>query len=868
MKIGRYQLLEPLGAAGGPDPVFAAYHPELDRKVALRRVKTGAGQLLRQAQATARLSHANVLAVFDAFSEGDEVIIVTELVLGETLADWLRGGRTVPEVLGHLRAAGTGLAAAHAAGILHGDFRPHHVLISPSGRTLVTELGLATHLEPGEQLAPEQRAGAPASPQADQYAFCRTAWDALYGASPARGSVPARIRRALERGLRERPDARHASMDALLRAFAPRRPRALRTLALGAGIAAALCLPAVLLTRSAQDTQRRCAAEASSLDALWGPAEKARIGERLQSVGKGYAADVWHSVEARLEQQSARWRALRQDACAQPHTLRATCLDHWKEQLRVLTRMYAQADAVTLENALLAAWAMRPVEECTNASAALGDEPDTRQRLEDWNDQRAKLLIPLTLYHLHREQEALAKARELEPELRRAGTPGLNAELDLLLGNILYELGQTGAASERFRASIDAALAASRDDVAAEAMIRMGAYSAVLPSNIPESERWTRLAAALLARRPVKNDRLELELRFAIAGRQLQERKLLDAERTVQEALAFDPQVLAANPEVTSALVRHLSDIYANLGKVDEARRLARSFKDTTARLFGPSHPKVGIALNQVATVEARAGNVAEAIELYRKAEEITAAAYGPTQLSLSAMALNEGVALLNLRRLDEALVAARRSIEIASINGARYADVVSAYALAARVLLDQRKLEQAQEAIAQGWKITAAAGGDSHPRAQLLWTAEGRLRLARCDFAGAQVALEKALELRERTSGPSSRQVGGALTELGELALRRHDTASALRWLERAAVARKTEPMDSEVAMTHYALARALRRHGDLARARELGEDALRRYRGRPDLESEAASVERWLKGADEEHLRPFERACPGERP
>jgi serine/threonine protein kinase len=187
LKLGRYSLLHPLGA-GATGVVYAAYDPELDRKVALKiiRPSSGAegsaggseasesalaaqrGRLFREAQAMARLSHPNVIAVHDVGAVQGEVFIAMEFVEGTTLAGWLeqqpRGWR---EILETFILAGRGLAAAHAAGVVHRDFKPENVLVGKDGRVRVTDFGLArseTRLVPisGERapVAPSSRAAA------------------------------------------------------------------------------------------------------------------------------------------------------------------------------------------------------------------------------------------------------------------------------------------------------------------------------------------------------------------------------------------------------------------------------------------------------------------------------------------------------------------------------------------------------------------------------------------------------------------------------------------------------------------------------------------------------------------------------------
>ena len=139
-RVGRYQILDRVGR-GGMGEVYAAYHPDLDRRIALKVVhESGAAatdrqaRLLREARAIARLSHPNVVAVYDAGTVADRVYVAMEFVEGMTIDRWLAAARrSWREILRVFVAAGRGLAAAHAAGLVHRDFKPQNVMIARDG---------------------------------------------------------------------------------------------------------------------------------------------------------------------------------------------------------------------------------------------------------------------------------------------------------------------------------------------------------------------------------------------------------------------------------------------------------------------------------------------------------------------------------------------------------------------------------------------------------------------------------------------------------------------------------------------------------------------------------------------------------------
>ncbi|MCK8499933.1 protein kinase domain-containing protein [Myxococcus fulvus] len=227
-QVGRYVLLRRLGQ-GGMGVVYAAYDPDLDRKVALKLLhpdgrhdesEEARARLLREAQAMARVSHPHVIPVFDVGMWGDQVFVAMELVDGGTLASWLKESpRSWREILTRYVDAGRGLEAAHAAGLVHRDFKPANVLISRAGRVYVMDFGLARPIgelreedplpeETRETLAsgrrmldttltghgalvgtpnymsPEQFRGATLDGRTDQFSFCAALYGALYGARP------------------------------------------------------------------------------------------------------------------------------------------------------------------------------------------------------------------------------------------------------------------------------------------------------------------------------------------------------------------------------------------------------------------------------------------------------------------------------------------------------------------------------------------------------------------------------------------------------------------------------------------------------------------------------------------------------------
>jgi eukaryotic-like serine/threonine-protein kinase len=266
LKIGRFILLERIGA-GSMGEIYAAYDDRLDRKVAIKLLHDGLDtspsarqRLLREAQTLARLSHPNVVHVYEVGEFQGRVFIAMEFVAGRTLREWLHTSAppvrrpTMPEILRHFIAAGRGLEAAHDAGLVHRDFKPANVLIGDDGRARVVDFGLARAviqpLLPGSvavdpqtpdaalddpellrrvitqttvgrllgtpgYMSPEQLRGEEADHRSDQFSFCVALYEALHGKRPFAGDTLDQLRQTVQSGV-IRESSRHIRVPASL----------------------------------------------------------------------------------------------------------------------------------------------------------------------------------------------------------------------------------------------------------------------------------------------------------------------------------------------------------------------------------------------------------------------------------------------------------------------------------------------------------------------------------------------------------------------------------------------------------------------------------------------------------------------------
>ena len=205
----RYRLDRPLGH-GGMATVFLARDTELDRPVAVKVLDAAdeglRARFVREARLAARLSHPNVVSVFDAGEDGGRPYIVMEHVEGQTVAELLaRRGRLPPdEARGLALQAARGLAHAHAAGLVHRDIKPQNLLLREDGTLKVADFGIARAAEdtsltqPGTvlgtaaYLAPEQARGEQATPASDVYSLGAVLYELLTGRPPLETAAPVR----------------------------------------------------------------------------------------------------------------------------------------------------------------------------------------------------------------------------------------------------------------------------------------------------------------------------------------------------------------------------------------------------------------------------------------------------------------------------------------------------------------------------------------------------------------------------------------------------------------------------------------------------------------------------------------------------
>ncbi|HEU0029218.1 MAG TPA: tetratricopeptide repeat protein [Kofleriaceae bacterium] len=771
--VGPY-VIERLVGVGGMGVVYAAHDPRLDRQVALKLIRhetDGARRddyverLRRESKALARLSHPNVTVVYDLGTADDEIYVAMEYVAGTNLRAWLLDARRgVREIVATFTRAGRGLAAAHAAGLVHRDFKPDNVLLGSDGSVKVTDFGLARLDDDGTAIpapvqafaegsnqhaitrtgalvgtpaymAPEQFVGGTIDGRADQFAFCVALYEALYGERPFRGDtieqlrnavlagrvvpargnrVSARIRRALVRGLSASPDERFPSMDALVSALAPRRGRlafAIGGLAVVTAGSVALAATTWLAQPAAQEP---CKGASAEVEQTWNTARRDAIRQAFVATGVTGADKTWSDVERRIDRYLGGWAAMHGETCEATHVhhqqseavldLRMTCLERRRAEVDALLGVLGRPDADVVHHAREAVDRLESTTRCADVEA-LGRRvalPRDPVQRGHYEALRRRLDLAVALVDVARLEPALASLTQIATEAAAAELPALEAEAQQARGKVLTEAGKNEDAEQALFRALVRAQAARADDLVAMTAIDLAHVTGYRLQRTADGLRWADFAAAAIA------------------------------------AKGGDDSMLIRLDNVRGTIYERAS----KLAEAEQAQRRAlelaeRKAPDTTlhAEVLGALGSNLGMQ-----------GKLGDAVVMLEKALAIRERIFGTVHLLTASTRMNLANALGTMQRYDEALAQFKQALA-------------------------------AQEALlgADGFNVSTTLGN------------MGQMLVDKGDFDAARPLLERALRIREQTRGPDDPSVARTLADLGYLAVDSNDLRTGLERFTRA---------------------------------------------------------------------------------
>jgi len=879
-RIGKFLILRVLGA-GGMGVVYAAYDEELDRKVAIKLLRAGIGDLdrgaarmLREAQAMARLSHPNVAQIHEVGEIDERVFIAMEFIDGHDAREWqTRATRDWREVLSVYLQAGHGLAAAHAAGLIHRDFKPDNVLVGDDGRVCVADFGLVLTGEESQAaaealpsvstlrsgsglntrltatqafvgtpayMAPEQHLHDPVDARADQFSFCASLYEALHGVRPfagvtreeicngmllgkmvpppRRNEVPAHIHAALLRGLAVDREHRWPDMHALLLALAP-RPR--HALLLGAGLASLLLAGVVGAQAVAGGDASACAGAAAQLAPVWDPTRREAVRTAFARTTLPLAGHTSERVVTLLDDYADAWARTYRAACEahqrgeQSSDLldrRMRCLASRLADLGAVADVLADVDDAVAERAVQTAAALPPISRCSDSEALLAGLTPPRVIADVVARARAQLSGAAANRRAGRVESAKRLVEQATVAARALDYPPLLAEALQIRGEVEDDLGWVAAALATENEAFALALSLGHDAIAAEIATSQIFRTGVTLVRHEVADVWARNAEALLQRAAAGPEGW-IYFHRTLGALHKSKGELPQARERFERALALSVQQPAYDHVATAALLNNFANTTTAEGDYALARqRFERAIAIYTTEL-GPDHPSLVRLKTNLGHSMLQAGDLPAAEAIYREALALCERLRGRQQLQCAEPLTGLGSLLARLGQYDEA----------------------------------QRLLERAIES------YEATLGPDSPQLGSAVFNL-GCMLLERGDATGARVLLERSQRINRAARGETYELLPFELTELARVAIALDDPVAARPLLEQALAYREHHPAGPEdLADTRFELARLLAADRQrLPHARELARLAELALRDLPAESRRHAEVKAWLDRFD----------------
>jgi serine/threonine protein kinase/tetratricopeptide (TPR) repeat protein len=886
-RLGRYMLLEQLGE-GGMGVVYAAYDPELDRKVALKLLRVrhsgsvtasqGQARLLREAQAMAKVSHPNVIAVFDVGTFEDRVFLAMELVDGMTLSRWLASGaRAWREVIRVFIDAGRGLASAHAVGLVHRDFKPDNILIGSDGRVRVTDFGLARPATSGVTeeivpspprsppdtfsgllstpltqagaivgtpgyMAPEQFRGATPDVRTDQFSFAVALYEALYrerpfdaralsaaineGAPlairepPAKAGVPTWVWRIVRRGLLHQPEARFASLDEMLVALSHDPRATLRRRVGWAAVPLAVLAGLWSYHRAGSQASRMCRGADARLGGIWDRAVQKTVERSFAATGKGYAASTFERVARALDHYAADWAAMSTEAC------QATRVHgHQSDEVLSLRNVCLDRRLSDLKGL---------VELFSQADGAVVDRAI----------QAAYSLPPIkgcADVAALKMQVRLPEGREVRARIAAVGA-------DLGRAKAFEAAGKFSQALPIDHQAIEAARKTGYKPLLAEAYLRAG-VAEYMSGDLKGGEK--SLYECIYAAESVGDARLAALAESVLITVVGYLEGHYDEARKLDRLTSAGLERLGGDDELDARRLNNIANVNYALSDYEGA---ARDYQDAHAKAvkaLGPESPLALMTLNNYCDAILTLGHVQDGIQILQQVLQVEERVLGPQHPDLGFPLDTLANQLYLQGRYAEAQAIAERALKLReSALGPDHPYTGDSLQTLGTVLGERGDGARGIALLERALRVKEKAQGAEHPYVAEALEHLGQVLLHEHRYADALVRYQRALAIREKTQ-PENPGLSIPLTGIGEVHLAQAEPHEALAPLERAVrlIESKKEKVDPAiVADSHFALARALGALGrEGPRARSLAErsrEALTRLGHPPEL----ARVESWL--------------------
>jgi tetratricopeptide (TPR) repeat protein/predicted Ser/Thr protein kinase len=954
--LGRYVVLHRLGA-GGMGIIYKAYDNELDRNVALKILRippdstlsaaNARARLMREAQALAKLSHPHVITVYDVGTFRGNVFVAMELVEGQTLHDWLESKkRSRQEILDVFVAAARGLAAAHGAGLLHRDFKPTNVMIGNDGRVRILDFGLArvanredSDLSPepvavtaddssavvrpipdaqptnresllGTQLteagaivgtpaymSPEQHKRRGVEARSDQFAFCVTLYQALYGRKPFAGKttediksnvlagrvlppprnahVPRWLHRIVLRGLEVDPDKRYPSMSALLvdlhRDVSRRRWR----IAMAAFAVALVGVAAMVPVYLARYRSQLCRGGDEQIAAVWNDAIAQTMQAGFLATHRAHAAETHARVANLLDDYGQRWVAARVDACEATHKrgeqsekmldLRMVCLTNKLHRMEALVQaLTAKLDPATVDDAIPAVLALPSLDSCADVAALTRAYPLPSGEAERRAIKKVEAFLDRIETQLDMGQgiHLLATAEDARARADATGYPPVQTRTYLLLAQVQELNDRYKEAEASFQAAARVAAKAHDDESIARAWIDLVNIVGYRQGRIDDALSIIPFAETAIAR---ADDESMLHARLAksLGWLYSMSGEYRKAQVYYERALEILQDRYGANSlEATSSrlalsVTYGLAAVFAKQANYDQALAHYERIRDIVETHFGPEHVYMVSVLGTMAETLSNRGELEAASAHYRRALELDRANGSANKATMAALQAKFAENLLRQEEYEEAQQMLEQALALRiEVFGPEHLHTAEAMRGIADVLIRRGAYDQAAEMLARSGRIYEGAVGTGHQSYAEWLVLQARLAVVRGQPGPAVEHYQRAVSIMEASTRGQHPIAVKAFTGLGDIMLLRGDHVQALSHYTRALeiVEAIHGPEHASVGEARGAVANALLAQGRHAEARDQLERARQILEKAPGAPPE--QLARTLTGLAESHL------------
>ncbi|HEY4060221.1 MAG TPA: tetratricopeptide repeat protein [Kofleriaceae bacterium] len=834
--LGRFVISHELGE-GAASVVYAAYDPQLDRNVALKLLRSrGAGlddKLLREGRALAKISHPNVVNIFEVGDADQQLYIALELVEGVTARNWARlDKRSWRDVRGVIVQVGQGLGALHRAGLVHRDVKPDNIVVDADRARLVDFglVGAGAGAGTPAYMAPEEDKDA----LSDQYSLAATFVDLVraarssrvVSADASRLSVPRRVRTALARALSPEPRDRFPSTAAFVAALAdpPRWPLfvGISGLAVAGGVLAFL--------HAAPTAPGPCA----DVPAAWTPIDRSGVEAAFAADARPFVGDMRTRVLGRLDGFASAWKTERTGVCRAYHEkhelsdqgfdLRVACLER---QQRAFAATVETIRSGPMDKAIEIAATLPTQDACRDADTLARVEPLPADPLArgaiaavESDLARAKLAQKAGDAKAARAiaQSALAAAR------RTAYRPVI-AEGAYRLADILERAGDVPGATPLVDEAIRVSAEARLDTIEAESWI----LSIVL-RGLDGDAKDDELVAASRASEAASVRARDTMVTAALANVQGLVAKNRGDYAGAAEHYKHSIEILRAsddaNPQIAASL-GNLSNVLPQLGDMTGARAAADEAAKRDLEMFGAHHPQYADSLLALGMRENQMGEFAAAIEHQQDALAIIDASLGDDGPAAMTAHDNLASSLAQNHQLDEAKIQGQRALDLAiELRGPKHPITAQAMFSVANIAGEAEDWPRAEEYAQKALAIVMDTYGPDHPLAASILSNLGEWAGRRGDFKAAEAYLRQGMKGLSAT--PDSPYMAVVQTALAATLDAQHRDTEAIPLLE-AALALRNKIGDDPVAIgdTQGTLARALWATGKKPRALELANAA-----------------------------------------